>query len=122
MTTSTASTGIRSLIATAILGALASSFSTVSAAAVPSSASVTVTYTALELESPSGSRALYKRIRAAAQSACSYFVFATDVDEARCVHDAIARAVNEINQPALSAVAGVKLKTPAACTLVSQNR
>jgi len=121
MNTSTASTGLRGLVATAIFGVLASSFSAVSAAD-PSSASVTVKYADLNIASPSGAHVLYERIRAAAQSACSYFWFKTDADEARCVQDTIAKAVTKVNQPALSAVYDAKDKTAAPCTLVSQRR
>jgi UrcA family protein len=121
MNTSTASTGLRGLIATAIFGALASSFSAVSAAD-PSTVSVTVKSADLNISNPSGALVLYDRIRAAAQGACSYYWFKTDADEARCVHDAIANAVTKVNQPALSAVYNAKYKTSVPSTLVSQSR
>ena len=120
MNTSSPSIGLRGLIATAIFGALASSFSAVSAAD-PSSASVTVKYADLNLASPSGALVLYERIRAAAQSACNYFWFKTDADEARCVQNTIANAVTKVNQPALSAVYNAKYKISAPNTLVSQS-
>jgi UrcA family protein len=121
MNTSIPSTGLRGLIATAIFGALASSFSAVSAAD-PSSVSVTVKTADLNISDPSGARVLYERIRAAAQGACSYYWFKTDADEARCVHDAIANTVTKVNQPALSAVYNAKYKTSAPSPLVSQSR
>jgi UrcA family protein len=121
MNTSTPSTGLRGLIATAILAALALCFSAVSAADA-SSASVTVKYADLNLASPSGALVLYERIRAAAQSACNYFWFKTDADEARCVRNAIAKAVTKVNQPALSAIYDAKYKTSAPSALVSQSR
>ena len=120
MNTSSPSTGLRGLITTAIFGALASSFSAVSAAD-PSSASITVKYADLDLASPSGARVLYERVRAAAQSACNYFWFKTDADEARCVQNTIANAVTKVNQPALSAVYNAKYKISAPSTLVSQS-
>jgi UrcA family protein len=120
MNTSTPSTGLRGLIATAIFGALALSFSAVSAAD-PSSASITVKYADLDLASPSGARVLYERIRAAAQSACNYFWFKTDADEARCLQNTIAKAVTKVNQPALTAVYNAKYKISAPSTLVSQS-
>ena len=120
MNTSSPSTGLRGVIATAIFGALVSSFSAVSAAD-PSSASITVKYADLNLASPSGALVLYERIRAAAQSACNYFWFKTDADEARCVQNTIANAVSKVNQPALSAVYNAKYKISAPSTLVSQN-
>jgi len=121
MNTSTPSTGLRGLIATAIFGALASSFSTVSAAD-SSSASITVKYADLNVASPSGALVLYERIRAAAQAACSYFWFKTDADEARCLRNTIANAVSKVNQPALSAIYDAKFKTSAPSALVSQSR
>jgi UrcA family protein len=121
MNTSTPSTGLRGLIATAIFGALASSFSAVSAAD-PSSASITVKSADLNLASPSGALVLYERIRTAAQSACAYFWFETDAAEARCVQNAIGSAVSKANRPALSAVYEAKFKTSAPSILVSQSR
>jgi UrcA family protein len=121
MNTSTSSTGLRGLIATAIFGALASSFSAVSAAD-PSSASVNVKFADLTISSPSGALVLYERIRAAAQGACSYYWFKTDAAEARCVQNAIATAVAQVNQPALSAVYNTKYKILLPSTLVSQSR
>jgi UrcA family protein len=120
--TSTASNGLRGLIATAIFGALASSFSAVCAADPSSSVSVTVKFADLKISNPSSALVLYERIRAAAQGACSYYWFKTDADEARCVHDAIANAVTKVNQPALSAVYNTKYKTSVPSTLVSQSR
>ena len=110
MNTSTPSTSLRGLIATAIFGALASSFSAVSAADLPSSAGATVKYAGLNIVSPSGALVLYERIRAAAQRACAYFWFKTEADEARCVHNTIEKAVTAVNQPALSAVYNAKYK------------
>jgi UrcA family protein len=121
MNTSTPSTPLLGLIATAIFGALASIFSPVSAAD-PSFASITVKYADLNIASRSGALVLYERIRAAAESACSYFVFETDGEEARCVHNAIASAVAEVDQPALSAVFHAKFKTLPVRTLLSQSR
>ena len=122
MNTSTASTGLRGLIATAIFGALASSFSAVCAADPSSSVSVTVKFADLKTSNSSSALVLYERIRAAAQGACSYYWFKTDADEARCVHDAIANAVAKVNQPELSVVYNAKYKTLASGTLVSQSR
>jgi UrcA family protein len=122
MTTSTASTTLRSLISTAILGALASSFSAVSLADDSNPVSITVKYADLNIATPSGSRVLYERIQAAAQNACSYFWFKTNADEARCIHNTIANAVTKINEPALSAVFVAKYKNSAPSTLVSQSR
>jgi len=120
MNTSAPSTGLRGLIAVAIFGAIAASFSPVSTAD-PHSATITVKYADLNIASPSGARVLYERIRAAAQAGCRYFVFETDADETRCVDNAIANAVAKVNQPALSAVFDSKLKPTGRTALVSQN-
>ena len=77
MNASTPSTGFRGLIATTILAAFAFCFSAV-CAADPRSASVTVKHADLNIASPSGALVLYGRVRAAAQSACSYFWFKTE--------------------------------------------
>jgi UrcA family protein len=121
MNTLIASPGFRRLVATAILGALASSFTAVSAADTRP-VSVTVKFADLSVATASGALALYNRIRAAAQSACSYYWFETDAAEARCVHDAIAGAVTRINQPELSGVFKAQYRTPVPNTLVSQSR
>jgi UrcA family protein len=121
MNTSTASNGLRGLIATAILGSLAFSFSAVSAADL-SSVSINVKFGDLNISKPLDARVLYNRIRAAAQGACSYYWFERDADEARCVHDAIANAVTKINQPELSAVYSENYRTAVPNTLVSQSR
>lgn len=120
MNTSTPSTDLRSLIVAAIFGALASSFSAVSVAD-PSSAGITVKYADLNIASPSGAHVLYERIRAAAESACNYFWFKTDADEARWVQNTIAKAVTSVNQPALSAVYDAKFKISTSRALVSQS-
>jgi UrcA family protein len=121
MNTSTPSTGLRGLIASAIFGALASSFSAVSAADDPNP-HITVKYSDLNIASPSGALVLYERIRAAAQSACSYYWFRTDADEARCLQNTIGKAVAKVNEPALSAVYDAKYSTAAPSPLVSQSR
>jgi UrcA family protein len=121
MNTSTTSPGLRGLFAAAIFGALASSFSAVYAAD-SSSMSITVTYADLDTASASGALKLYRRIEAAAHTACSYYWFKTDADEARCVNGAITNAVTKVNEPALSAVYNAKFKISAPSTLVSQSR
>ena len=121
MNTLTAPTRL-GLVATAIFGALASSFSAVSAAdAGTEPVSLTVKFADLNVSQPRGAAVLYGRINAAAENACSFYWFKSDADEERCVHDAIANAVMKVNQPALSAVYNAKYKISAPSTLVSQN-
>jgi len=123
MNTLTASTGLRGLIATAIFGALAASFSAVSAADASSKPiNVNVKFADLNLSSPAGARVLYERIRAAAENACSYYWFNSDADQIRCVHDAIANTVTKVDRPALFSVYNAKNKTPLPTALVSQSR
>src|SRR5580698_2566018 len=110
--TSSSLTGLRGLVAIAALGALPATLCTASAAD-PSSASITVNYSDLDIKSPSGARLLYERIRAASQSACNYFWFKTDADEAKCRQNTIAKAVSKINHPALTAVYNAKYKISA---------
>jgi UrcA family protein len=122
MNTLAAATGLRCLIATAIFGALASTFSAVSAAdAGTKPVSLTVKFADLNISKPPGTAVLYARINAAAESACSFYWFKSDADQNRCVHDAIANAVMKINQPALSAVYNAKNKTSLPTALVAQS-
>ena len=123
MNTMTPSSSLGGLIATGIFGALASSFSAVSAAdAGTDLVSLTVKFADLDVSKPSGAAVLYARISAAAESACSFYWFKSDADQYRCVHDAIANAVTKVNQPELFAVYKAKNKTPLPTTLVSQSR
>jgi UrcA family protein len=121
MNTLTAPTRL-GLVATAIFGALASSFSAVSAAdAGTESVSLTVKFADLNLSKPPGAAVLYARINAAANSVCSFYWFKSDVAQDRCVHDAIASAVIKVNQPALFAVYNAKNKTSLPTALVAQS-
>lgn len=123
MNTLTSSSGLRGLVATAIFGALASSFSAVCAADASSKPiNVNVKSADLNISTPAGARVLYDRIRAAAENACSYYWFKTDADQVRCVHDGIANAVTKVNRPALFAVYNAKNKTPLSTALLSQSR
>ena len=119
----TTSTGLRGLFAAATFGALASSFSAGSAADVSSEpTSLKVKSADLNISSPAGARVLYDRIRAAAESACSYYWYERDADQVRCIHDAIANAVTKVNRPTLFAVYNAKNKMPLPTALVSQTR
>jgi UrcA family protein len=122
MNTLTASPGLRGVIATAIFGALGSSFSAVCAADARSeTVSLNVKFADLNISSPADALMLYNRIQRAAEGACSYWWFKTDADQTRCVHDAIANAVTKVNHPRLFAVYNAKHKTPLPAALVSQS-
>ncbi len=88
----------------------------------PSTVSVTVKSADLNISNPSGALVLYNRIRAAAESGCSYYWFERDADQVRCVHDAIANAVTKVNRPALFAVYNANNKKPLPTALLSQSR
>ena len=113
MNTLTASTGLRGLIAAAIVTALASSFAAGSAvAAGVDVTSQTVKFADLDTSSPQGALQLYIRIRKAAATACSFYIFQTETDLDRCVTDSTAKAVTKVNKAALFAVYNAKNKTP----------
>ena len=109
------------LIACGVLVVLPARFDTVSAAD-RGEASITVKYADLDPGSSSGARLLYGRIRAAAQSACNYFMFKTDADEALCLQNTIAKAVTEVNRPALTALYNAQYPVSVSPRLVSQGR
>jgi UrcA family protein len=121
MNTLTASTGLRGLIATVIVGALAVSFSAVAADASSKPINVNVKFADLNVSSQAGARVLYERIRAAAENGCSYYWFKSDADQVRCVHDSIANAVRKVDRFALYAVYNAKNKTPLPTALASQS-
>ncbi|MDP9087737.1 MAG: UrcA family protein [Pseudomonadota bacterium] len=120
MNTIIPSRSLRGLVATAIFGAFASSFA-VSTAYGTEPVSLTVKFADLNISKLPGAAVLYARIDAAAKNACSYYWFKSDADENRCLHDAIANAVNKINQPALFAVYNAKNKTSLPTVLVAQS-
>src|SRR5437868_10412129 len=93
MNTMTTSTQLRRLIATAILGALASGFAGVSAADDSGVRSKTVKYGDLNLSNPQGAAALYGRIVQAAYAVCD----TADIGlwSRTAVHDCISKAVTD---------------------------
>jgi UrcA family protein len=98
------------LVASAILIALALSFSTASSAYAGTTPSqVIVKFADLDISSSQGAQALFRRIRSAAQSVC-WRMYTGESNEAyklnkdACLKKVIADAVTKVNQPALSAV------------------
>jgi UrcA family protein len=125
MNTMTISTQLRGLIASAILGALASGLAGVSAAADSDTRSMTVSYGDLNLSDPQGAATLYRRIAQAAHAVCD------SSDESpwskaavrKCVSKAIADAVTKVGQPQLIAVYNAKNRQPLPFSLATaQNR
>jgi UrcA family protein len=72
----------------------------------PDVRSVTVSYGDLDLSSPAGANALYRRIQGAAKQVCGYA--GADLIEQSiwrgCYRNAIANAVGKVNNPLLTAV------------------
>jgi UrcA family protein len=107
---------LRTLVAGAILSALALSFATVSSAderARPPQ--VIVKFGDLDLSTSQGALALYGRIHNAAVNVC-WRVHDSELgymlNKGACERQAIADAVTHINQPGLSAVFASKYRTP----------
>jgi UrcA family protein len=126
MNTITPFTRIRRLIATAIVGTLASSFAVVCAAADDTeTVSVVVKFGDLNVSNPQGAATLYGRIVAAAYNVCGPY----DSDEVfhrgsrarvnACVHKAIADAVTRVGQPELLAVYNAKNRQPLPITVAA---
>ena len=97
--------------------ALLFSVSLGTAASVPANAgtgniaSLTVKFVDLDVSRPEGAVRLYDRIRSAAVSVCGRFdlgAITRQADFYACVDDAIARAVAQVDSPALNAVHSMK--------------
>jgi UrcA family protein len=123
MNTLTPATRMRGLIATAIIGALTSSFAVVCTAGDKTETfSEVVKYGDLNISDPQGAAMLYRRIAAAARSVCG----ADEIDSRRlgsrasinaCVHQAIVDAVTKVGQPELVAAYNAKNREPLPITL-----
>jgi UrcA family protein len=104
----TTSTALRTLVAGAILSALALSFATVSNAADDTAPpQVIVKFADLDVSTSQGAVALYGRIHSAAVDVCSrMYVFeqAYRLHKDACLQKVIGDAVIKVNRPALSAV------------------
>ena len=107
MNTTNTSTPFRSLIATAILGALAlSAASLANASDSTDGRAVTVQYGDLNISTSGGGATLYGRIRAAAEAVCSpldHGDLSSRMHRKACVNQSIAGAVSKINQGSLVA-------------------
>jgi UrcA family protein len=104
MTTMTTSLSLRSVLATAIFGALTCSVATVCTAADTDLPQTTVKFADLNVSNPQGAAALYARIQWAARQVCPLSDRGDLSSKARmdaCVHKAIADAVAKVGQPAL---------------------
>ena len=129
MKTLIASTKLPRLVIATILGPLAFGCAAVCIAGengdVPHAV---VKFHDLNLSSPDGATALYRRIKAAASEVCGSF----DTDKRdltnlaalnTCVHNAVRDAVAKVNQPALSAIYNARNRDPLPITVaIAQNR
>ena len=117
----TTSTQLRRLIATAILGALASGFAGVSAADDSDVRSKTVKYGDLNLSNPQGAAALYGRIVQAAYAVCDTADIGLWSRAAvhDCINKAVADAVTKVGEPRLIAVYNARNSRPLPITLAT---
>jgi UrcA family protein len=118
---------LRSLVAGAILSALAMSFATVTSAEESTTpAQVTVKFGDLDISTPQGAIALYGRIRSAAGNVCGPMYGSDNVADQlnkACLQKVIADAVLKVNRPALSAVYEAKTgKLPTFALALNQGR
>jgi UrcA family protein len=124
MSTMTSSSRVRNFVATAIFGVLASSLAAVCMAADSiDTPTVTVKFADLNVSSSQGAEELYKRIVAAADRVCRNLDgrdLAFQEHKNKCIREAIAAAVEKVNQGALFAIYNAKNRTRLPTTLVSQ--
>jgi UrcA family protein len=121
MNTMTTSTHLRRLIATAILGALASAFAGVAAADSIVTRSVTVQYGDLNLANPQGAATLYHRIVQAARQVCELPDDAGAFSAANaCKAKAITDAVAKVGRPELIAVYNANNRRPFPITVATR--
>jgi UrcA family protein len=98
---------LRGVIATALFGVVAVSFTGAAVADSGDAPQVTVKYGDLNLSSPQGTAALYARIKSAAKSVCSQFDgrdLNSHMQFNSCVDKATLGAVVDVNNTALSAL------------------
>jgi UrcA family protein len=111
------------ILAATIFAALTCSIATVSFASDSADPlQVKVKYGDLNVSSTAGATTLYNRIRVAAQGVCHPLNnrdLASQKLFAACVHKAMSHAVNEVDQPTLSAIYNAKSGTSKPIMLAS---
>jgi UrcA family protein len=117
------STSLRTLVAGAILSALALSFATVSSADEGTTPpQVIVKFADLDVSTSQGAVVLYGRIHSAAVNVC-WRTYDSDLayklNKDACLQKVIADAVTHVNQPALSAVFASKYSMPQPAVLTA---
>jgi UrcA family protein len=117
------STPLRTLVAGALLGALALSFASVSSAEEDTTVpQVVVRFTDLDVSTSHGAATLYGRIHNAAINVCWRMYNnepAFRLHKDACLQKVIADAVIKVDQPALSAVFASKYGTPQPAVLAA---
>jgi UrcA family protein len=117
------STRLRTVVAGAILSALAVSFATVSRADERTTRpQVIVKFGDLDVSTSRGAVALYGRIHSAAVNVCSRMYdseLAYKLNKDACLQEVIGDAVIKVNRPTLSAVYASKYGTPQPAVLAA---
>jgi len=117
------STRVSRILAATIFAALTCGVATASFASDSSNPlQVKVKYGDLNVSSTAGAATLYTRIRLAAEAVCHPFNnrdLASQRLFAGCVHKAMSNAVNEVDQPTLSAIYNAKIGTSKPIMLAS---
>ena len=114
---------LRTLLASAILSALALSFATVSRADDTTVPQVIVKFGDLDVSTSQGAAALYRRIHGAAVNVCSRMYvdkLAYKWHESTCLQKVIGDAVIKVNRPTLSAVFASKYDAPPRVVLAAR--
>jgi UrcA family protein len=116
------STSLRTLLASAIIGTLASIATVSNASEAPMPPQVVVKFADLDISTPKGAKTLYRRIRTAAADVCSR-MYPTDAayrsHKHACLQQVIADAVTKIDRPALSTVFAADYGLPAPVVLAA---
>jgi UrcA family protein len=124
MNTMTTVDRFRTVIATALFGAVTFGFSVLPAVAdISDVPQITVKYGDLNVSNPQGAAALYARILSAAKSVCSQFDGPGIVayqHRSACINEAILGAVTKVNNTALTAVYRAKTVKEVPTRLVSR--
>jgi UrcA family protein len=124
MKTMTQSRRLHGFIAAATFSALAIGFNAANADGTNPPTAI-VKYRDLNISTVAGASALYVRIRSAAQSVCRSYDQRDLESKALkddCISHAIAKAVTEVNEPALFTVYNAHSPKPLARTLLAQSR
>jgi UrcA family protein len=116
------STSLRTLLASAIIGTLASIATVSNASEASSPPQVVVKFADLDISTPKGTKTLYRRIHTAAADICLQMYQTDDSYRAHknaCLQKVIGDAVIKVNRPALSAAFASDFGLPAPVVLAA---